>query len=83
MVVYFFMEVESIFYKSLGSDDLVRCELCSRFCVISNGDVGFCARPEFLVKSLFKLPYIVVSPCTFSLKLSLSARSVEICLLYY
>ena len=61
MVVYFFMEVESIFYKSLGSDDLVRCELCSRFCVISNGDVGFCGTQRNVDGKLFACNFGVFS----------------------
>ncbi len=55
------MEVESIFYKSLGSDDLVRCELCSRFCVISNGDVGFCGTQRNVDGKLFACNFGVFS----------------------
>ena len=53
------MMVESVFYKSFGED--VQCQLCSRFCVISNGCFGFCNTQRNVGGRLFACNFGVFS----------------------
>jgi pyruvate formate lyase activating enzyme len=47
---------EALFYEKTGEQDRVKCVLCPRFCVIAEGNRGFCRTRENVKGSLYA-PY--------------------------
>ncbi len=50
---------EALFYKKMGSE-AVRCELCPNFCMLSNGQRGFCRVREPVDGKLYTLVYELI-----------------------